>query len=110
MFRPSTSLPASTKDVDHRDKPYDMHTSHRSVFTGLKKLSLFKSCIRDLSLNFPTHGSAKCLMQSLFLRCESCRVKPGNDEQRSPPPYRAFDLAVRLVGWQEDIVVVIEPE
>jgi hypothetical protein len=46
----------SKKDVDGRDKPYYMHTSHRSVFTGLKKLSLFKLCIRDLPLNFPTHG------------------------------------------------------
>src|SRR5437588_8503739 len=55
--------------MDCRVEPYDMHTSHRSVFTRLKKLSLFKLCIRDLSLNFPTHGSAKCLMQSLFLRC-----------------------------------------
>src|SRR5258705_9366188 len=30
--------------------------------------------------------------------------------QSSPPPHRAFDLAVRLVGRQEDVVVVVEPK
>src|SRR4051795_230038 len=46
---------------------------------------------------------------------------PGSAEQRkgaaprpghapSPPPHGALDLAVRLVGRQEHVVVVVEPE
>jgi hypothetical protein len=42
------------------------------------------------------------------------RHKAGHDDliiqQASPPPHRAFDLAVRLVGRQEHVVVVIEAE
>ena len=54
-----------------------------------------------------------------------CRVKPGNDEwcwerapqdddgrvgSESPPAHRAFDLTVGLIGRQENVVVVIQPE
>src|SRR6266446_1852687 len=43
--------------------------------------------------------------ESAHLRMTTVRVRG-----KSPPPDRAFDLAVRLVGRQKNVVVVIEPE